>query len=263
MNIAIEYRYAAGQREQLPELASELVRLKVDVIITIGGDVAAVLKKVTATIPIVMGTSADPVRAGLVSNLARPGGNITGLTFLSDKLAGKRLELLRETVPKISRVAVVWNPAHADNEFNKMQPAAQGLGIQLQSLEVRRLGELDIAFRAARRHHAEALIVVPSRVTNFLRGRIVDFAAKNRLPVVSGWRQFAVAGGLLTYGPDLFAGARRLSYFVDKILKGSKPSDLPVGRPTKFELVVNMKTAKQLGITIPPSILFRADKVIK
>ena len=261
-NFAFEYRYAEGRPERLPGLAADLVRLKVALIIA-PGDMALVAKKATGTIPIVMMSSNDPVRAGYVASLARPGGNVTGVTFIFDELAGKRLELLKEAVPAISRVAVLWNPTHVDNEFLEMQAAARALGIQLQSLELRAPSELDGAFQAASRGRAEALTVAPSRLTAFLRTRIVEFAAKSRLPVISGWREFAEAGALLTYGPNRGEGARRAAAYIDKILKGAKPADLPVEQPTRFELVVNLKTAKALGLTMPQSILIRADQVIQ
>ena len=262
-NIAIEYRYAEGRPERLPGLAADLARLKVDLIIAGGGDVAKVAREATGTIPIVMMNSEDPVRAGLVASLARPGGNVTGVTFIFDELAGKRLELLKEAVPGISRIAVIWNTAHADYELREMQAAARALGVQLQSLELRAPSELDGAFQAASRGRAEALAVVPSRLTAFRRIRIVELAAKSRLPVISGWREFAEAGALLTYGPNRLEGSRRAASYVDKILKGAKPADLPVEQPTRFELIVNLKTAKALGLTIPPSVMVRADQVIQ
>ena len=262
-NIAIEYRYAEGRPERLPDLAAERVRLKVDLIFVLGGDVSQVAKKATGTIPIVMGTSEDPVRAGLVASLPRPGGNITGVTWIFDEMAGKRLEMLKEAIPGISRVAALWNPIHADNEFGEMRDSSRALGMQLQSLELRNAGELDGAFQAASKGRAEALVVVPSRLTAFLRGRILDLAAKSRLPVISGWREFAEAGGLLTYGPNRIEGSRRVAAYLDKILKGAKPADLPVEQPTRFELVINLKTAKTLGLTIPQSLLIGADQVIQ
>jgi putative ABC transport system substrate-binding protein len=261
-NIAIEYRYAEGRPERLPGLAADLVRLKVDLIIA-PGDMAKVAREATGTIPIVMMSSNDPVRAGYVASLAQPGGNVTGVTFIFDELAGKRLELLKEAVPAITRVAVLWNPTHVDNEFREMQAAARALGIQLQSLELRAPSELDGAIQAASRGRAEALTVAPSRLTAFLRRRIIELAAKARLPVISGWREFAEAGGLLTYGPNRSEGARRAAAYIDKILKGAKPADLPVEQPTRFELVINLKTAKALGLTIPQSVLIRADQVIQ
>ena len=262
-NIAFDVRYAEGRPERIPELATELVRLKVDAIIAMGGDIARVAKKATGTIPIVMGSSEDPVRAGLVASLAHPGGNVTGVTWLMDELAGKRLELLKEAVPGISRVAILWNPAHLDDELGEMRRASRALGMQLQSVELLRPGELDGALQAAGRGRPQALVIVPSRLTNFLRGRLADFAGRSRLPMVSGWKEFAEAGGLMTYGPDRLLGSQRVAAYVDKILKGAKPADLPVEQPTRFELVINMKTAKALGITFPPSILIRADQVIQ
>ncbi|PYM57627.1 MAG: ABC transporter substrate-binding protein [Candidatus Rokuibacteriota bacterium] len=262
-NVALQYRYAEGRAERLPELATELVRLKVDLLLGIGGDIAVAFQKATSTIPIVVGTSTDPVRARLVPSLARPGGNLTGVTFLSEELAAKRVELLKEVMPGASRLGVLWDPAHADNDFQEIQGAARRLGLRLLSLEVRRPGDLDAAVGTAVREHVDALIVVPGRLMALLDKRITEAAASHRLAVISGWREFASVGALLTYGPNRLEGSKRVAYYVDRVLKGTKPADLPIERPTTFELVVNTKTAKVLGLTIPPSVLARADEVIE
>ena len=262
-NIAIEYRYAEGRAEQLPSLAAELVRLRPDVILAIGGDVAPIAKKANQTIPLVFVSSADPERLGLVASLGRPGGNATGVTLLQDELASKRLELLREAAPQISRVAFLWNPDHADNEQRDAQRAAQALGVQLHLIEVRSTDDFDAAFRAASDARADSLYVVSSRQTALNIAKIVEFAAKNRLPLAGGWGAWAKAGGLLSYGPDVDNMARRAANYIDRILRGAKPTDLPVEQPTRFELIINLKTAKALGLTAPPSLLGRADQVIE
>lgn len=263
--ITIEYRHAAWNPERLAPLAAELVGLKVDLIVTFSGGVAAA-KRSTVSTPIVIATSQDPVRAGFVSTLARPGGNITGVTFLNDDLAGKRLELLKETLPAASRAAVLWETTHVDNEFKGMQTAAPALAIGLQSMEIPRpprADEIDRAVQSARANHADALVLAPGGFTILHRKRIIELAAKNRLPAISAWRIFAEDGALFTYGPELMETSGRVAYFVDKILRGAKPGDLPVEQPTKFEFIVNLKAAKQIGLTIPPNILARADRVIR
>ena len=264
-NISIEYRYAEGRHDRLPDLAAELVRLKVDVIVATATSDAQAAQKATRVIPIVMVAGGDPVASGLVESLARPGGNVTGLSQILQELGGKRLELLKEIVPKLSSVAVLWNPqsASATLGWKENQQPAQQLGIQLHSLEVRSANELDEAFEAATRARAGALAILPDPVISTNLKRIVDFAAKSRLPSIYQSSDFADAGGLVSYGPDRADLFRRAATYVDKILKGAKPSDLSVERPTKLELVVNVKTAKALGITIPQSVLFRADRVIE
>jgi putative ABC transport system substrate-binding protein len=262
-NLVVSYRYAEGKSERLPELAAELANLKPDVLLAIGGDVAPILVKATQIIPIVFAISADPVQLGLVASLARPGGNATGVTFLQDELASKRLELLKEAAPRISRVAFLWNPDHLDNEPREAQRAALSLNVQLQPVEVRGSADFEGAFRAATEAGADALYVVSSRHTVLNIPRIVDFAAKNRLPLAGGWGAWAKAGGLLSYGPNVNDMARRAADYVDKILKGAKPADLPAQQPTKFELVINLKTAKALGLTVPPVLLTSADAVIE
>ncbi|MGH8725378.1 MAG: ABC transporter substrate-binding protein [Burkholderiales bacterium] len=262
-NLATAYRYAEGKPERLANLAIELVALKPDVIFALGGDVAPFARTATNTIPIVMSVSVDPVRSGLVPSLASPGGNITGVTFVSSELAAKRLQILKEAVPGISRVAVLWNPDHVDPEYGETQVAGRTLGIQVQSLEVRGMGDFGAAFQAAVAGRAEAIVVVSSRLMTFNLQRVIEFAALQRLPVVSGWGPWAQAGALLSYGPDLNVIVRRAASYVDRILRGANPADLAVEQPTKFELMVNVKTAKALGLTIPQSVLQRADRVIE
>jgi len=265
-NIIIEYRWAAGKVDRLPTLAEELVRLKVDIIVAWTGPVIQTAKKATTTIPIVMGPNADPVATGLVASLARPGGNITGVSLMSPDLVGKELELLRELLPKLSRVAFLAHGGSLGHGLlvKEAQDAAQILGMRIQPLVVGGPEEFEDAFSAMARERAGALVVQSIFVGSGGHGqRIADLAAKNRLPTVSTGSQFAEEGGLIFYGPSGAALWRRVAYFVDKILKGAKPADLPVEQPTKFELWINLKTAKQIGLTIPQSVLFRADKVIK
>jgi putative ABC transport system substrate-binding protein len=256
-------RAAEGRPERLLDLSRELVESSVDLIVGVGTDVAKVVRSVTDTIPLVMSISEDPVEIGLAASLSHPGGNMTGVTFISAELAAKRLELLQEVVPQASRVAVLWNPAHVDLEFKALEPAGRALGITLQSVEVRSPEELDEAFRVVARGRFDALMVVPSRMINHNVKRIAAFTLEHRLPAMSLWSAFAEAGGLMTYGPNLGAMIRRTATHVDKILKGAKPGDLPIERPTHFELVVNLKTAQALSLTMPPSVLFMADKVIQ
>jgi putative tryptophan/tyrosine transport system substrate-binding protein len=262
-NIVIEYRYAQGKPERLPELAAQLVRLRPDVILAIGGDVAEFAKKATQTVPLVFISSADPEQLGLVASLGRPGGNATGVTLLQDELASKRLELLKEAAPRVSQVAFLWNPDHPDNELREAQRAAQALGIKLHPIEVRRTGDFDGAFRRASDLHADALYVVSSRHTVLNLPLIVEFATKDRVPLAGGWGDWAKAGGLLSYGPNVGVMARGATMLLDKTLKGAKPADLPVLQPTKFELVINLKTAKALGLDVPWFLQQRADEVIE
>ena len=262
-NITLEYRFAEGRAERLPGLAADLVRLRPDVILALGGDVAASAKRATDTVPVVFASSADPVQLGLVAGLARPGGNATGVTFILDELAGKRIQLLQEAAPRISRVAILWNPDHLDPDYREAERAARTLHLRIHSLEVRGPEDFDGAFKAAVAARADALSVVSSRLTMLHHQRIVEFAAKHHLPLAGGWGAWAQAGGLLSYGPNLGVMTRRAATYVDKILKGAKPADLPVEQPTRFELFINLKTAKALGLTIPRSILIRADQVIQ
>jgi putative ABC transport system substrate-binding protein len=259
--VAIEYRDAEGNYERLPELAAELVQLNPDVIFSFGGEQAPLVKAATASIPIVVVVSNDPVASGLVASLARPGGNVTGVTYVHDQLAGKTIELLREAAPWVSRVAILWNPNHADAEFRETRRAAPVLQVQLQSLEVR--GDFEGAFQAALRERAEALIVAGSRILSLNRKQIGDFTAKNRLVLVGTPKWLLEAGALLTYGPNAVELNRRAATYVDKILRGAKPADLPMQQPATFDLTINLKSAKALGITVPPSLLARADEVIE
>ena len=264
-NLVIEYRYADGKLDRLPDLAAELVRLKVDIIVTIGPGPTLAAKKASGTIPIVFAGASDPVGTGLVSSLAQPGGNITGLSLMAPDLDGKRLELLKEAFPKVVRVAFLWNPSGARGNLPliDMEAAAKALGLKLLSLEVRSLDDFEGAFARAKKERAQALITTTGALINTQQRRVLDFAAKNRLPAIYHYSEFVEAGGLMSYAPDNTDLWRRAADFVDKILKGTKPADMPVEQPTKFELMINLKTAKQIGLTIPPSVLARADKVIK
>ena len=249
-NLLIEHHFADGRPQRLPELAAEFVRSKPDVILALGGDVVPFAQKLTKTIPIVMWVSNDPVQAGLVASLARPGGNVTGVTLILDELAGKRLALLKEVISQISLVAVLWNPDHADPEFKEIQRQAQALAVRVQSLEVRRGEDFESQFQNIIKGRPEAIIVVSSRLMQDNRQHILEFAAKQRLPVIGDWGRWAPDGALLSYGPDTTQLASRMATYVDKILKGAKAGDLPIERPSKFELVINLKTAKQIGIAI-------------
>ncbi len=263
--VSIEYRSAGWNAELLPDLAEELVRLKVDVIVTGGGGaVADAARQATKTIPIVVAASADPVGIGLVASLARPGGNITGTSLMAPELGSKRLELLKEAVPRISRVAVLWHPRGAGRlEWQQTEAAAQRLGVKLRSYEVRSADDVARAIETMSGQRPHAVIMFFDPLTSGYRVIISDFALKNRLPTIFGAREFAAAGGLMSYGPNIPELFRRAAVYVDKILKGAKPGDLPIEQPTKFELIVNLKTAKALGLTIPPSVLIRADRVIQ
>ena len=267
-NIAIEYRYAEGKRDRFPELAAELVRLKVDIIVVAGGTgQVRAAKNATKTIPIVMfGTGSDPVETGLVESLARPGGNVTGITILNRELGGKRLELLKEAVPKLARVAVLYDPVPGSViELKEVLPVvARALQLTIQPWEIRGTDDFDRVFAAMGKQRPDGLNVSSAGlVMNANRKRIVGFALKSRLPSMYSLREFVDAGGLMSYGADIADSYRRVAYYVDRILKGAKPADLPVEQPTKFDLVINLKTAKQIGLTIPQSMLYRADKVIK
>ena len=265
-NIIIDFRNTEGKTDRFAGVAAELVRLKVDVIVAAGGSaVVLAVKPATDTIPIVMTNSGDPVAIGVVASLARPGGNITGLTSSSTDLSGKLVELLKEAVPKLSRVAVLWSPAEAGNvrNFKETEVAAQSLRLKLLSLELRTAYDLDNALQSAIKDRAGALMIIRSPAYTTTGERIVDFAAKNRLPTMFPERSFVESGGLMSYAPNIADNFRRAAVYVDKILKGAKPSDLPVERPMKFEFIINLKTAKQIGLTIPPNVLARADKVIR
>jgi len=263
-NITIEYRYSDGKPERLPKLASDLTRLKVDVIVTHGNQSILAAQEATKTTPIVMALSTEPVATGFVSSLARPGGNITGLADLTYELSGKRLELLKETFPKVSRVALLLGPGVSVSLTKETEAAASSLHLLLQPLEVRNVSDLEKAFQAAAREHADALVPLPNPVWALqYRTRLLELAASNRLPAIYHHRDFVDSGGLMAYGTNYDDLFRRAATYVDKILKGAKPGDLPVEQPTKFEFVINLKTAKQIGVTIPPNVLARADKVIK
>jgi putative ABC transport system substrate-binding protein len=264
-NIVIEWRSTEDKPDRLPALATELLSLKVDVIVTGGPSATRAAKGATSTIPIVMSTDPDPVANGFVASLARPGGNITGLATLAPELSGKRLELLKETVPKLSRVAVFGTsttPGNAQN-IKETELAARAFGLQLQSLDVRAPKDMETAFRAAGKARADSIIVLSGPMVNSHRSQIVDLAVKSRLPAIYPWPEYVEDGGLMSYGPSLTDLNRRAATYVDKILKGRKPADLPVEQPIKFEFIVNLKAAKQIGLTIPPNVLVRADRVIR
>jgi putative ABC transport system substrate-binding protein len=264
-NIVIEWRHAEGKLDRLPALAAELVRLKVDIIVTGGSTGTRPAKEATVTIPIVMTQDSDPVGSGHVASLARPGGNITGLSTLAPEISGKQLELLKEIVPRLSRVAVFGTSTQPGNAQSSKatELAAGAFGVQLQYLDVLGPKDIETAFREARGGRAEAVLVLQSPVFNSQRKQIADLAIKSRLPAIYSRREFVDAGGLMNYGVSITDLDRRAATYVDKILKGAKPADLPVEQPTKFELIINLKAAKQIGLTIPPNVLARADKVIK
>jgi len=267
-NVVIEYRDAEGKVERLPALAAELVALKVDVILVPGTLPALAAKQATRTLPIVFANVGDAVTSGLVESLARPGGNVTGLSILAPELVGKGLELLKQAVPGVSRVAVLWTPGGVPERTGKdmlkeAEVAGRALGVRVQFVEARGPADIDRAFSDITRARAGALTVLGSAMFFNERRRLVDLAAKNRLPAVYPWREFVDAGGLMSYGPNFADLYRRAATYVDRILKGAKPGDLPVEQPTKFELVINLKTAKALGLTIPQSLLQRADEVIQ
>jgi ABC-type uncharacterized transport system substrate-binding protein len=261
--LSIEYRYAQGKRDRLAGLAAELVQLNPNVIFAYGGDVAPYAKEATASIPIVVMVSNDPIQSGLVTSTQHPGENVTGISLVYDELAGKLLELLKEAMPRISRVAVLWNPDHADPEFRATQKVAAARGIQLQSLQVRQPSDFKGAFRAAIADRPEALIIVSSRLLLTQRQEIADFVSTARIPAVGSWGDWAEAGLLFTYGPNIEDTMRGIAPYVVKILRGSRPGDLPIERPSHFELVVNMKTAQSLNLKLPDSIIARADKIIE
>jgi len=268
-NVVIEYRDAEGKLERLPTLAAELVALKVDVIVAVATLHALAAKQATRTLPIVFCSAPDPVTSGLVTSLARPGGNVTGLSTQAPELVGKCLELLKQAVPGVSRVAVLWQPGGSGSErmekdnLKEADVAARTLGVRLQFVEARGPADFDRALSDMTRARAGALIVLGSTMFLIEQRRLVDLAAKNRLPAVYPLREFVDAGGLMAYGPNIADLFRRAAAYVDKILKGAKPADLPVQQPTKFELVINLKTAKALGLRIPPVLLARADEVIE
>jgi putative ABC transport system substrate-binding protein len=264
-NIAIDYRTAEGKLERLPGLAVELLRLKPDLIVVTSGTSATVARHATSVVPIVMTVSGDPVASGLAASLGRPSGNVTGLTIQSTELSGKRLELLKEVFPKISRVAVLWRPVAAEepDDLTETKHVAHTLGLQVQSLSVEAPDQFDRAFEAAIAWHAQALIPLAHRFIAIYTTRVVELATKRRLPAMYANRSFVERGGLMSYGPNHFDLVRRAAFFVDKILRGAKASDLPVEQPTKFELVINLNAAKQIGLTIPPEVLMWANEVLR
>jgi putative ABC transport system substrate-binding protein len=269
-DIVIEYRYGEGKPDRLPTLAAELVSLKIDIIVTGGSSPTRAAKEATVTIPIVMTQDIDPVGSGFVASLARPGGNITGLSNFAPELSGKRIELLKEIAPNISRVAVLGAlslPANAQGlnaqALNEVRLAAEALRVKLQYLDIQNPTDIESAFRAASKGRAEAVLALPGAVLISHRTQIAGFAAKNRLPAIYYAAEFAEDGGLMSYAPNFADLSRRAATYVDKILKGAKPADLPVEQPMKFELVINLKAAKQIGLTVPPNVLARADKVLK
>ena len=264
-NIVIEWRYAEGEDDRLPSSAAELVRLKVDLIVTVGSPVTRDAKQATVTIPIVMAQDTDPVGNGFVASLARPGGNITGLATLAPEISGKQLELLKEIVPKLSRVTVLGTSSRPGNAqlVKETQLAAGAFGVKLQYLDVLSSKDIETVFRAASKGRAEAVLVLGGPVINSHRTQIANLAVKNRLPAIYERAEFMDAGGLMFYGASITDLYRRAATYVDKILKGTKPADLPVEQPIKFDFIINLKAAKQIGLTIPPNVLARADKVIR
>jgi putative tryptophan/tyrosine transport system substrate-binding protein len=263
-NIAIEYRYAEGKSDLLPELARELVRQEVSIIVTTSTSSLMAAKQATSKLPLFAATSGDLIGTGLVASLARPGGNVTGLTAISPELSGKRLELLKEIVPRILRVAVLWHPSKWDEkEVRETEIAAPPFGLKVQSVQVRSANEFQTAYAAISKEGARAIIIIQGPFTSLHRKKIVELTAENQLPSICDAPDWVDHGCLASYGPNRADLYRRAAAYVDKILKGAKPADLPVEQPTKFELVINLKTAKQIGVTIPPNVLARADKVIK
>ena len=263
-NLLIDYRYVEGKHDRIPELVAELLDLKIDIIVSMG-PLASVIAKIVKNIPVVFGTSSDPVEAGIIASLARPGRNATGMTFFASVLAGKRVELLKEAVPATTRIGVLANPNHAGEslEFAETQAAANIMSVRVQRHTAQVADDFAGAFSALIKQRANGLITFPDALMLAHRKEIAEFAANQRLASLGGWSEFADAGGLMTYGPNLSDSFRRVALYVDKIVKGVKPSDLPVEQPTKFELVINLKTAKQIGLTIPPNVLARADRVIR
>jgi putative ABC transport system substrate-binding protein len=272
-NIVLEYRYAEGKLDRLPSLAAELVQLKVDVIVTTSGNSAKAASEATKTIPIVLTTGADPVKSGLAESLAKPGRNVTGLSIIEEDLSGKRVDILKETFPKMTRMAYLWHPlavsySAADTtsgnpSYDQVEKATKTAGVQLLSYKVRTLAEIERAFADMPKVRPNALLVLQSPLMTLNSKKIVELALKQRLPGMYPTRQFAEEGGLMAYGPLIGDLYRRAATYVDKILKGAKPAELPVEQPTKFEFVINLKTAKQIGVTIPPNVLTRADRVIR
>ena len=264
-NIVIEWRWAEGKPDRLPDLAAELVRLKVDIIVSAGPAVTPRLKEATKTIPIVMAQDNDPIGNGFVSSLARPGGNITGLATLAPELSGKQLELLKEIIPRLSRVAVLGSPTEPGNAqtLREIELAAAAFSVKIQNLDVQGPNDFETVLRAASKGRAEAALVLVSTIFNSHRTQVIELAVKSQLPAIFYSAEYVELGGLMAYGPSYTDLYRRTATYVDKILKGAQPADLPVEQPTKFELIINLKTAKQIGLTIPPNVLVRADRVMR
>ena len=262
-SIEIVFRYADGKPERLAELAAELVAQKPDILVAVGGDVIKPLFDASNGIPVIGGVSDSPVRAEIAMSLAKPGKNFTGVTFLTDEMAAKRIELLKEVVPAAQRVAAIYNPLHLDDELTFAKRGAESLGIQLMSYPIKSAADLDTALRNANTDKADSLFIIASRLTNFLAAKIAQYGQEKNLPVIAAWREFAASGALLSYGPNRSFEARRLAGYVQKVLNGAKPSDLPIEQPVKFELVVNARTAKLLGLSLPPSIVTRTDELIE
>jgi putative tryptophan/tyrosine transport system substrate-binding protein len=263
-NVEIVFRYANGMPDRLPELAAELVAQKPTLLLAVGGDVIKPLFEASkGGVPIVGGVSDSPMRAGIAASLARPGKNFTGITFLTDEMAGKRIELLKEVAPNARRVAVIFNPLHFDDEVTFARRGAESLGIELTTQPINNVGDLDAALHGVSASGADSLLVISSRLTGIVAGKIARHGQERRLPVIASWREFADSGALLSYGPSRIFEAKRLAGYVQKVLNGEKPADLPIEQPVKFELVINLKTAKAVGLTIPPSLLGRADEVIE
>lgn len=263
-NIEIVFRYANGMSDRLPGLAAELVAQKPSVLLAVGGDVIKPLFEASkGSIPIVGGVSDSPMRAGIAESLARPSKNFTGITFLTDEMAAKRIELLKEVVPNARHVAVIFNPLHFDDEVTFARRGAESLGIDLTTHPINEVADLDAALHGVSASGADSLLVISSRLTGIVAGKIAQHAQERRLPVIASWREFVESGALLSYGPNRIFEAKRLAGYVQKVLNGEKPADLPIELPVKFELVINLKTAKAVGLTVPPSLLGRADKVIE
>jgi len=264
-NIALEARWAEGKYDRYPALAADLVRLKVHVIVVVGGAATKAAKQVTRTIPIVMSLVTESIESGLVRSLARPGGNVTGTSMMAADLVGKQFEVIKQAVPEVSRVALLWNPANPGGapQLREAEAAARAVGVRLQALEARTPQEIDSAFAAMTKERAGALVILGDAILYNQRKQIADLAAKSRLPSIFALPEYAEAGGLIAYGADSLDLERRSATFVDKILKGAKPADLPVEQPTKFDLIINLRTAKAIGLTIPPSLLLRADQTIE
>lgn len=263
VNIEVVYRFAKGSSTQLSPLANELADLKPHILVGVGGDVVkALLEASKGRIPIVGGVSDNPIRAGLATSLARPGKNFTGVTFLTDEMAAKRVELLKDAIPNTKRVAVIHNPQHLDDELIFAQRAASSLAIELFVHPITHAGELDAALRETVSNKADAIFVIASRLTNLLSDKLAQFGLNEKVPVIAAWREFTAAGALLSYGPDRVLQAKRIAQYVQKVLNGAKPADLPIEQPTRFELVVNLKTARAIGLTINREVIMRADDLI-